>query len=236
MLHSWTFARVSRSLSIRNRRWPVVSSQRTTPSAKMSVRRSIASPCTCSGDMYASLPLSVPARVLDMRDVNFAIPKSTTFVVPSYVTKRLCGVTSRWIRFSFSPFLPSSSCAALRPSAASAITRQAISGGIGAPSSSVRRMTSRSGSPCRYSIAIQYVSSCLPSSKTDATFGCEIRAAIRASSRNIWMKLSSSTRCGWMRLMATHFWNPPGPSMRARWTLAIPPMPISSTTRYRPRK
>ena len=35
-LHSWTFAIVSRSLSIRKSRCPVVSSQRTTPSAKMS--------------------------------------------------------------------------------------------------------------------------------------------------------------------------------------------------------
>src|SRR3954451_3030913 len=39
-----------------------------------------------------------------------------------------------------------------------------------------------------------------------------------------------------MRLMATHFWKPPGPSMRARCTLAMPPTPISSTTRYRPKK
>src|SRR6185437_10468393 len=39
-----------------------------------------------------------------------------------------------------------------------------------------------------------------------------------------------------MRLIATHFWNPPGPSMRARCTLAMPPTPISSTTRYLPRK
>ncbi|MFO0677597.1 MAG: hypothetical protein U0169_13760 [Polyangiaceae bacterium] len=82
-LHSWTFASVSRSLSVRNRRCPVVSSQRTTPRAKMSVRRSICSLCTCSGDMYASLPLSVPARVLAMRELNFAMPKSSTFVVPS---------------------------------------------------------------------------------------------------------------------------------------------------------
>ncbi len=82
-LHSCTLASVSRSLSIRKRRCPVVSSQRTTPSAKMSVRRSIPSPCTCSGLMYASFPLSVPARVLDIRELNFAIPKSTTFVVPS---------------------------------------------------------------------------------------------------------------------------------------------------------
>ena len=51
------------------------------------------------------------------------------------------------------------------------MTRQAISGGIGCPSSSVRRMTSRSGSPWRYSIAIQYVSSCLPSSKTGRDVG-----------------------------------------------------------------
>ena len=48
----------------------------------MSVRRSIGSPCTCSGDMYASLPLSVPARVFAMRELNFAMPKSTTLVLP----------------------------------------------------------------------------------------------------------------------------------------------------------
>ena len=64
-----------------------------------------------------------------------------------------------------------------------------------------------------------------------ATFAWLMPAAIRASSRNMSTNWSSSTRCGWMRLIATHFWKPPGPSMRARWTLAMPPMPISSTTR-----
>jgi hypothetical protein len=33
--------------------------------------------------MYASLPLRVPARVDAMRELNFAMPKSTTFVLPS---------------------------------------------------------------------------------------------------------------------------------------------------------
>jgi len=39
-----------------------------------------------------------------------------------------------------------------------------------------------------------------------------------------------------MRLMATQRWNPPGPSMRARWTVAMPPRPISEMTRYLPMK
>jgi hypothetical protein len=65
---------------MRNRRWLVVSSQSTTPSANTSVVRSMSAPRTCSGDMYASLPFSVPARVDASRSATLAMPKSTTFV------------------------------------------------------------------------------------------------------------------------------------------------------------
>ena len=58
-------------------------------------------------------------------------------------------------------------------------------GVIAAGRSSLMRVSSRSGSPCRYSIAIQYVVLSRPMSNTCATFGWLIPAAMRASSRNM---------------------------------------------------
>src|SRR5690349_5842834 len=43
-----------------------------TPSAKRSLRRSVAWPRTCSGDMYANLPLSTPTCVREARDAEVA--------------------------------------------------------------------------------------------------------------------------------------------------------------------
>src|SRR5690606_41864603 len=50
-----------------------------TPSANTSVRRSTFAATHCSGDMYANLPLIVPAFVLVSRSSARAMPKSTTF-------------------------------------------------------------------------------------------------------------------------------------------------------------
>ena len=55
------------------------------------------------------------------------------------------------------------------------------------------------------------------------TFGCRTRAASRASSRNIATKSGSVAMWGCMLLMATSRSNPPAPSARPRYTVAIPP-------------
>ena len=56
------------------------------------------------------------------------------------------------------------------------------------------RRTSESGSPRRYSIAMKYASPARPKSKTVHTWGCWIREAMRASSRNMWTKAFSRAR------------------------------------------
>ena len=47
----------------RNGGCPVTISYSTTPSEKMSVRASSGSPRTCSGDMYATVPMTIPGCV-----------------------------------------------------------------------------------------------------------------------------------------------------------------------------
>ena len=61
----------------------VVSSNSTTPSEKMSLRRSTVSPRHCSGDMYPIFPFIVPAVVSWLRVAAFAMPKSVSFTAPS---------------------------------------------------------------------------------------------------------------------------------------------------------
>src|SRR5262249_449130 len=79
--------------------------------------------------------------------------------------------------------------------------------------------------------------SSLPSvttSRIAATFGCRIRAASRASSRNMVTKSGSFASIGNRHFTATVRANPAGPSTRPKCTDAIPPDAISSNTRYRP--
>ncbi|MFO0626086.1 MAG: hypothetical protein U0325_10755 [Polyangiales bacterium] len=68
----------------RNSRRPTVTSQSTTPAAQMSVRRSTRASRICSGDMYATLPLSSPVAVRsDAWVSDRATPKSTIFEMPA---------------------------------------------------------------------------------------------------------------------------------------------------------
>ena len=48
----------------------------------MSLRASSLSPSTCSGDMYAGVPMPVPASVRSPKLVSRAMPKSITFTPP----------------------------------------------------------------------------------------------------------------------------------------------------------
>lgn len=93
----------------------------------MSARLSTALPRACSGDMYAAVPMIMPASVMWREVVGewessaldedeagspsraFARPKSRTFTLPSGVTLMFAGFRSRWM-------MPCS-CASSRPSA-----------------------------------------------------------------------------------------------------------------------
>ena len=56
-----------------------------------------ASPRSCSGAMYASVPSAAPLRLASAGSCTFATPKSSTFTVPERVTIRLAGLMSRWM-------------------------------------------------------------------------------------------------------------------------------------------
>ena len=86
----------------------------------------------------------------------------------------------------------------------------------------------QSDSPWTYSMTSTNSSGELSTSIIDTTFGCWMRAARRASSRNMLAKSLSRARCGWARLMATVRANPEGPARRAKCTVAIPPDAISA--------
>ncbi len=78
-----TFSRVKKSLSPTNSRSLVSISYRTMPTEKMSLRRSMGRPRTCSGDMYPNLPLRMPACVFDALPAALAMPKSISLISPS---------------------------------------------------------------------------------------------------------------------------------------------------------
>ncbi len=61
----------------------------------MSVRASSGSPRICSGDMYPEVPFTMPTIVRLARESDLAMPKSSSLVVPSYVTMMFFSATSR---------------------------------------------------------------------------------------------------------------------------------------------
>ena len=91
---------------------PVSISYSTHPNAQMSVRRSTGRPRACSGDMYARVPMIMPASVAAgvatvgdcdtlgdepaAGSMAFARPKSSTLAVPSERTLIFAGLRSRW--------------------------------------------------------------------------------------------------------------------------------------------
>src|SRR5439155_10295028 len=64
--------------------------------------------------------------------------------------------------------------------------------------------------------------------------GWFIRAAIRASSRNMCTNSVSLDRCGKSSFSATRFSNPPSPSVRAMKTSPMPPAASRVSSSYRP--
>src|SRR6185295_2630382 len=61
-------------------------------------------------------------------------------------------------------------------------------------------------------------------------------AASFASSMNMLTNSALSVMCEWMRLMATVFWNPSTPRMRAFHTSAMPPAAMRSSSVYWPKR
>ena len=69
----------------------------------MSDRASTGSPCACSGDMYGAVPVTTPCSVMvtvgasaARLGCSLARPKSSTFTLPSVVSRMLSGFRSRW--------------------------------------------------------------------------------------------------------------------------------------------
>ena len=77
--------------------------------------RSISSAWSCSGDMYASFPLSCPSRVDVSAHRRLGHAEVDQRACPSTPTRMFCGDTSRWTIPSGSPGSLVASCAACSP-------------------------------------------------------------------------------------------------------------------------
>ncbi len=99
--------------------------------------------------------------------------------------------------------------------------------GILSPLRDDARSSEASDSPVTYSMTRYIPSSLSPMSIVDTTLGCRMRAASRASSRNMARNSGSSARCRCMHLIATMREKPPWPARRPKYTVAMPPEAIS---------
>jgi hypothetical protein len=218
-----------------NSRRCVRHSHSTTPAANTSARASRGRPYSCSGAMYATLPLSSPVRVCCTLSALWATPKSPSLMSPTYEIKRFEGVTSRCTTLSGRPCSSTISCAVARPASTSEITCRLNHTGIRSLRFTEWRSSTDRSVPATYSIAINSSpSSSAPSSNTCTMLRWWTRAAIFASSMNISAIAFCWARCGRIRLMTTIFSKPATPPRRARYTSAIPPAPIRSSSSYLP--
>ena len=120
---------------------PVSISNSITPAAYTSVRTSVTPPVTCSGAMYATVPMIRPARVFPAAACALASPKSTTLTRPSAVSSTFSGLTSRCTMPAW--------CAAASPARIGSMTSSASSQG----NQPLSRSRLRSVRPGTYSIA-----------------------------------------------------------------------------------
>ena len=173
---------------------PLAISNIVQPTAKRSARASIGSPATCSGDMYASVPMVTPSAVCIVRDLPScirAMPKSSTLRRPSGSTKRLSGLMSRWMM--------SDACAAASTSSSSSMRRSASCGSKGPRS---RRVSS--DSPSSSSITRNGApSSVVSMSRIDTAPGCRKRLTACASCSKRAVRSLFSAISGWRILMAS---------------------------------
>ena len=143
-----------------NARRPAIISCSTQPNEKTSLGALVGSPRTCSGDMYAAVPMMVPGSVTIVALVSSctgperlycARPKSRILTRPSVVRKTFSGLRSRWM----TPF----ACAAARPSAISTPIATALRHGSGESLMRARRV-----SPSSSSITANVVARSMPTS------------------------------------------------------------------------
>ena len=183
----------------------------------MSERPSLGSPCACSGDRYAAVPMiAAVCATVSAVVVTRAMPKSVTFTSPRGSSMMLPGLMSRWIT--------PRACAASSARSTSIAMSIARSGRMRPPPARI----SASVRPSTYSITMKCTPSSEPVSKTETMFGWVMLAAACASRRNRCTKLSSSAYWGARTFTATVR---PSTVSVPRKTLAMPPRPSSRSMR-----
>ena len=149
-----------------------MSASQSTTRRRVDVRlRETTPPLSCSGGMYAILPLTWPSRVVWMRPAAFATPKSSTRDVPSEPTRMFCGETSRWTMPSARPCSSLASCAAWRPWSTDEMIVAATRGGMGMFVAYAVFISLESDSPATYSMTRKISPSVATTSSVGTTFG-----------------------------------------------------------------
>ena len=179
--------------------------------------------------MYAILPLSCPSRVVCDAARRLARRRSRGRARRRRRRRGCSAARRRDGRCpSGSPRSFFASCAACRPWSDAGHDRRDDARRHALAARRERRIRRASDSPCdvlhdeeELAVASRRRRAC------GTTFGWRMRAASRASSRNIATNSGSLANCGWSRLIATVREKPTGPSRRPRCTVAMPPAAIS---------
>ncbi len=155
--------RVSAVVPRSNARLPVAISYNIEPNENWSDRKSVGRPAACSGDMYPTVPITIPGRVgspaavwrldtsSDSGVTSLANPKSRIFANPCLETITLAGFKSRCT-------IPAA-CAAASPSATCVASSSSLRVGTGPDAT-----RSFSVTPSISSIAMYTVESDVPMS------------------------------------------------------------------------
>ncbi len=179
----------------------------------------------CSGDMYSAEPMPTSVAVMRVSSSSFEMPKSSTLITASPLRfrarKRFAGLRSRWT-------MPSPCASAT--AAHACCTHPAASPGGSGPRS---RSTCERSAPSRYSRTMKgSPSGSVSTSITRATCALSSRDAACASRRNRSITSGCSRVSGRSSLIATRCCKC---RCQAESTYAMPPCPISLSTRYLPR-
>ncbi len=198
---------------------PVSISNKTQPREYRSDCGPAAWPDACSGDRYAAVPSTPRVPVVPSPPSARAMPKSRTLTSPPPVSTMFAGLMSRCT----SP----AACATSSASQTAAAMRTASPSGSGPAWS----RTCRRVGPTTSSITMNAEVPSTPESNTVTSRGWLSRAACRASRSNRARNPGSAAYCGLSTLTAT---SRPSTSSLARHTIAMPPVPRTSSITYRP--
>ena len=206
---------------------------------KTSARASTSPPSICSGAMCAGLPRTWPVDVTPCASSSFAMPKSVSLTTTRSPlggggraplrgqarrsgrcsSRTFSGLMSRWTT-------PRGVGVRQRREELEREGRGDLGRHRARASAAACAASSRAGAPpTRYCSR----SSASLTSNTSTMFGCRSLATACASVLNRETTSFESRRCGWMTFTAT---SRPRRLSRARYTVAIPPWPISSRTSY----